>query len=138
MDVDDRRRYLDVKNKVKGRAEFYSLLGWGHDPCTETGIEMKSGDLYLLLSSLASFGLKYGIHQTGGSLQAVGMRFGEAVQSPIAGGYQSGQYGYFGKEADKAELIGIIKKKDTALKADFVNDAGAKVRISHTMHHDGY
>ncbi|TWU38283.1 glycosyl hydrolase family 28-related protein [Novipirellula artificiosorum] len=138
MDVEARRRYLDIKDAVKGRAEFYSLLGWGHDPCTETGIEMESGDFYFLLSSLASFGLDYGIKQTGGKLQAVGMRFGEAIESPIAGGYRSGRYGYFGEGIDKADLIGAIKKKGSTVGEAFESKAGSKLRILHSIQHDGY
>ena len=99
---------------------------------------MKSGDFYFLLSSLASFGLDYGIKQTGGKLQAVGMRFGEAIESPIAGGYQSGRYGYFGEGIDKADLIGAIKKKGSSVGAAFINDAGSKAEIKHPMHHIGF
>jgi hypothetical protein len=123
---------------VKGRAQFYGLLGWGHAPCTETGIEMQSGDFYFLLSSLASFGLDYGIKQTGGTLQAVGMRFGEAIESPIAGGYQSGRYGYFSEGIDKADLIGAIKKKGNSVESAFMNEAGSKAEIRHPIHHIGF
>jgi len=100
MDVEGRRRYLDFRDTVKRRAEFYNLLGWGHDPYAETGIKMRNGDFYFLLSSLASFGLDFGIKQTGGTLKTVGTRFGESVNSPIFGGYQSGLYGYFGNDIE--------------------------------------
>jgi hypothetical protein len=138
MEIESRRRYLDINDTVKGRAQFYSLLGWGHNPCVETGIEMESGDFYFLLSSFASFGLDYGIKQTGGTLKAVGMRFGEAIQSPIAGGYQSGIYGYFGKDINKADLIGPIKKNNSSDETAFINEAGSKLKINHSITHDGF
>ena len=138
MDAGDQRRYLDIRNTVKGRAEFYSLLGWGHNPCAEIGIEQQGGDFYFLLSSVASFGTEYGIKQTGGTLKAVGMRFGEPIQSPIFGGYTSGLYGYFGKDIDKAEIIGSIKKKNPSDAAAFINKAESKATISHSIWHDGF
>ncbi len=138
MDAGDRRSYLDVRESVEGRAEFYNLLGWGHDPCAKTGIEMQSGDFYFLLSSLASFGLEYGIRQTGGTLKTVGMRFGEPIQSPIHGGYTSGLYGSFGEGIDRADVIGAIKKKDTPDEKAFINKAGPACAITHSISHDGY
>ncbi|VGO18962.1 glycosyl hydrolase family 28-related protein [Pontiella sulfatireligans] len=138
MEMDARRRYLDIRDGVKGKAQFYSLLGWGHNPCAETGIEMHSGDFYFLFSSFASFGLDYGIKQTGGTLKAVGMRFGEPIRSPIAGGYESGLYGYFGEGIDGAEIIGAIKKKNPSDGEAFINKAGSKVKIMHSIPHDGF
>ena len=66
------------------------------------------------------------------------MRFGEAIESPISGGYQSGRYGYFGAGIDQADLIGAIKKKDPSIDAAFKNDAGSKAVIKHSMHHIGF
>ena len=138
MDAGERRRYLDIRDTVKGRAEFYSLLGWGHDPCAEIGIEQNSGDFYFLLSGLASFGTEYGIKQTGGTLTAVGMRFGELTQSPIFGGYTSGLYGYFGKDIKQGQLIGAIKKKNVPDEQVFILEDGAKIKVRYSIWHQGY
>jgi hypothetical protein len=138
MDAGERRRYLDIRNTVKGRAQFYSLLGWGHDPCAEIGIEQQGGDFYFLLSSFASFGLEYGIKQTGGTLKTVGMRFGEPIQSPIHGGYTSGLYGCFGEDIGKAEVIGAIKKKNPEDREAFIRTPEDKVFVKHLIWHDGY
>jgi len=138
MDVKARRRFLDIKESVKGRAEFYNLLGWGHAPCAETGIEMASGDFYFLLTSFASFGLDYGIKQTGGTLKTVGMRFGEGIQSDVAGGYKSGLYGTFGEDIKKAELIGFIKKDNVPDDDAFINEAGPKCTIENSIYHIGF
>ena len=59
-------------------------------------------------------------------------------ESPIAGGYQSGRYGYFLEGIDKADLIGAIKKKGSSVGAAFKNDAGSKAEIKHSMHHIGF
>jgi hypothetical protein len=138
METTGRRRYLDIGKNVKGRAEFYGLLGWGHNPCAEIGIDMKSGDFYFLLASFASFGLEYGIKQTGGTLKAVGLRYGEEIQSRIAGGYRSGLYGYFGEEIERADFMGAIKKKNTPDDKAFINKAGSRFRNIHAIQHDGY
>jgi len=101
---------------------------------------MKSGDFYFLLSSFASFALEggYGIHQTGGTLKSVGMRFGEPINSPIFGGYTSGLYGKFGANISQAELIGTIKKNNISDASSFENYAGSKLDINHSIYHIGW
>ena len=138
MDVEGRRRFLDIHENVNGRAEFYNLLGWGHDPCAEIGIEMQSGDVYFLLASLASYGLDYGIKQTGGTLKIVGLRYGAEVPSEIYGGYTSGLYGYFGENIQKAELIGTIKKENLPDDKVFINQVGQKCSIQNSIYHIGF
>jgi len=136
MGSGNRKRYLDIGENVKGRAEFYNLLMWGYDPGVDCGIEMKSGDFYFLQMNFRTSGLEYGIHQTGGALTAIAPSFHLApgdwlTSDPIV----SGQYGYFGSGIESANLIGTLIKKKPSNVQLFINKAGEKYSISHSIHY---
>ncbi len=136
MGSGNRKRYLDIGENVKGRAEFYNLLMWGYDPGVDCGIEMKSGDFYFLQMNFRTSGQEYGIYQTGGTLTAIAPSFHLApgdwlTSDPIV----SGQYGYFGNGIKSANLIGTLIKKKPSNVPLFINKAGEKYSISHSIHY---
>ena len=136
MGSKNRKRYLDIGENVKGRAEFYNLLMWGYDPGVDCGIEMKSGDFYFLQMNFRTPGQEYGIKQTGGKLTAIAPSFhlepGDWLNKKPE---VSGLYAYFGEGIIKADLIGTLIKNKHTDEQLFVNKAGDKCSISHSIHY---
>ena len=135
MGSKNRKRYLDIGENVKGRAEFYNLLMWGYDPGVDCGIEMKSGDFYFLQMNFRTSGLEYGIKQTGGKLTAIAPSFHLEPGERLTKTANSGLYAYFGRRITKAELVGMLIKNKHTDEQIYVNRARDKCSISHSIHY---
>ena len=67
-----------------------------------------------------------------------GKKASDFLRTPGDRQWDQTAYGYFGEGIEKADLVGAIEKIGSAVGAAFINDAGSKAEIKHSMHHIGF